>query len=411
MNLEKKLFESSEDSILSPKEQEALKEFNKTSPIKATAGEFIEIKKQMEEENRGNKETQPEKSREGGMSRRKFLKWALGAGAAATAGAIGIERVVNRLTELTESKEEKTALSGVKTGEEEKIDKYEKIQVGKIENIADHYLDAYNKIGFSGEKFPGNLFEKDLLIAQQCQESRGKIDAKSHSGAIGVMQNMTSSIVDVTNYLNKLERNTDFEWSGPKNLSKEQVGEIKKLLAQKSNYSRVFGKIYLMQLWDNKYGYGVGRKKYGNGDIKGGQIELMGAYNAGHRRVKNKDFSEWKKLRDKYKNSKTKDERRLFRAYNEAITYVERIYNYKKRLENIRKKARGMDIVFDDNEDYAVREIALKLDEVTGVKGEDRKKKLASETNKYLDISKKININEGRGPSYKEIDKCLVVKR
>ena len=214
------------------------------------------------------------------------------------------------LKEMFEDEDKKSSLAKASTDAEAMADKPEdeakngkgenKKETIEINNLADYYLKAYLEISKDPEKFPKEIFENDLLIAQQCQESRGEVDAESHSGALGEMQNMTISMIDVTRYLNKLKRNTDFEWNGPKKLSGNELKKVKELIIQKSDYSRAFGKIYLMQLWDNKYGYSVGRKKFEEGDVAGAQTELMGAYNAGLGRVKGKSLSEWKKLREEY---------------------------------------------------------------------------------------------------------------
>jgi hypothetical protein len=332
-----------------------------------------------------------------------------------TAGAIALGTLfskffINSDRKETEKIEDKITESQEKTDSQEQEEIKQEKEI-KIENLADHYLKAYNEISKDPEKFPGDVFEIDLVLAQQCQESRGEIDAKSHSGALGVMQNMEISMVDVTSYLNKLEQKTDFEWDGPKKLSKKQIYQIKRLLVKKSDYSRAFGKIYLMQLWDNKYGYSAGREYYEKGDIKSTQIELMGAYNAGHSRVKDKTLDKWEKLRNKHKNIHTKSAQKKYRAYKEAIEYVNRIMNYKTRLGNIRTIMKEMGVRFNKNENYAAREIALILDKITGVQGEERKRILERETRKYLTLLKNINTEYNRAPTDAEIKKYVPVKR
>lgn len=332
------------------------------------------------------------------MSRRNFLK---GIGAVAASSFVAGTFVGKSLRESNNK--------NVEVKEEEILEKEgEQEKENNIENLADHYLKAYYELSKDSEKFPGDVFETDLIIAQQCQESRGQIDAKSHSGALGVMQNMTISMKDVTRYLNILMRRTDFKWEGPKELSGKQIARIKKLIIQKSDYSRAFGKIYLMQLWDNKHGYGIGRDYYKKGDIKSTQIALMGAYNAGHSLVKGKSFETWKKLRDKYKNIHTRRAQRKYRAYKEAIDYVIKIMNYKERLGNIREMIDKMGLKLDiSRENFLVREIALKLDGIHGVSGEARKRKLEIETKKYLEKIKNFIESKNRLPSHKEI-KILV---
>jgi hypothetical protein len=324
-------------------------------------------------------------------------------------------------------------------GKNNPVDKKKEMKDSEIQNIADHYLNAFKKLSNDNNKFPDDVFDTDLLIAQQCQESRGKIDARSHSNAKGVMQNLPSSIVDVTAYLNKLARNTGFDWGGPKSLTykdKDRIKEIEDFLIKKSDYGRAVGKIYLMMLWDHTYGYGVGEEKYEKGDKKAAQEQILGAYNAGVGRIKDKDkdrdmgVGEWEILRDKYKNEIDKFEKdrhrkifgkkelaihkhneREYRAYNEAITYVERIFSYKERIGYLKSLIHGHDgkgehakkVVFDGNEDYAVRQMILKFDG----KGIIEKSKLATEATPYLNEFREINLKHGRGPLDKEIDKIL----
>jgi len=328
-----------------------------------------------------------------------------------TAGAVAVTALFGRFFKSLDKQEtKKTEDKLVESQEEIDLKKQEESQEEKevkIENLADHYLKAYYELSKDSEKFPGDVFETDLLLAQQCQESRGQINAKSHSGALGVMQNMTVSMQDVTRYLNILSRKEGFEWAGPKELSKDQIREIKNLLVKKSDYSRAFGKIYLMQLWDNKNGYSAGRKYYDKGDIKSTQIELMGAYNAGHSRIKDKTLDEWERLRDKYKEVHTKSAQRKYRAYKEVIDYVNKIMNYKERISNIREMTEEMKLELDGKENFLVREIALKLDEISGVSGEARQKKVETEIRKYLSEVERINKKEGRSPSYEEIKKFV----
>lgn len=329
--------------------------------------------------------------------RRKFLKMA-GLTALAFGTGVGLKEMFEDEEKGEENKKETKEPRLIKEQQAQDCDEANKKEIIEINNLADHYLKAYLEISKDPEKFPKEIFENDLLIAQQCQESRGEVDAESHSGALGEMQNMTISMIDVTRYLNKLKRNTGFEWNGPEEVSDNDLKKIKKLIIQKSDYSRAFGKIYLMQLWDNKYGYSVGRKKFEEGDIAGAQIELMGAYNAGLGRVKGKSLSEWKKLREKYRCKKDYKSQREFRAYEEAITYVEKIFNYKKRIGNIRDAIKKETVIFDNNEDYAVRELCLKLDAISN-KEEWLKK--------YLAKFKNINLVNKKKISYQDIDMIL----
>lgn len=380
-----------EGPVPDPEQEERRRVFNENSPVKATPEEFLWLEKEM-----GLKASE-------GLAdpgRRMFLKRSAAAAAGFIVGGSMLAAAIDLLKKEKADHHRKIDSAGDKKSQSNRPEI-------KIENLADHYLEAYYRVSFDESKFPDELFEKDLLIAQQCQESRGDVDAKSHSGALGVMQNMTVCLVDVTRYLNILKNKTGFKWDGPSELGKEEVMELKRLITEKSDYSRAFGKIYLMQLWDDEYGYGVGRKAFASGGIKQAQTELMGSYNAGFGRIKGKSITEWERLRDRYKGDKSKASQKEYRAYNEAITYVHRIFNYKQRLGNIRKIFQELDIVFDGNEDYAARQIALKLDEVTGIPPGQRAETLRKRTYDLARLFKNINKTEGRGPTYDEIDKLV----
>lgn len=73
----------------------------------------------------------------------------------------------------------------------------------------------------------------------------------------------------------------------------------------------------------------------------------------------------------------------------------------------IRDHIKEMDIVFDGNEDYFAQKLALKMDSITGVSGEDRQEALRAERHRFLAYIKTINTTHGRGPTYPEIDKLF----
>ncbi len=313
--------------------------------------------------------------------RRGFIKGAL------TVGATGaISHVENKSEKLTK------AIDFIKNAFSQKKDSPEKDF--EIKNIADHYLKAFEELKLEEEFFPKEIFTRDLLIAQQLQESDYKANAKSRAGAIGTMQNMDISIKDVSQFLEKLHLNNVIDYNGPiyqnpkdsqqrKEQRKEKFGKriLKKsdftaleyLRIDNPDYSKALGKLYLMQLSNKEYGYGAGHKLHKEGKIKDAQAEILGAYNAGYGRVKDIPRDKWE--------------------YREPRDYVKNIFNYMDRLKNVRNtmEEAGLD---HKNDSIAMR-TAREMNKVR-VKGDQRTEMLNKTMNFIIDTIKTKQQIKGR---------------
>ena len=196
-----------------------------------------------------------------------------------------------------------------KTKEEEQIKQTQKEIIrlkekkSEAEKLADLYLEIFHYLKNKKEFFPPEVFTRYLFIAQQLQESRYKHDAKSNKGAVGVMQNRPISIRDVGRYIFKLKRKNKINFSVPKELSDKEIKEIMPLLVRNPDYSRAFGKLYMIQLFDTRYGYGVAEEEWKQHNIQAVQKKILAAYNAGYRRIKYQPEWRWpQEARKYYKN-------------------------------------------------------------------------------------------------------------
>lgn len=195
-----------------------------------------------------------------------------------------------------------------------------------VGDIADHYLVAYLDMKYSKQYLPIELFTEELELAQEYVESGGDSEAVSKKRAVGVMQTVESSIKDVCGYklsqadvdaLSEDKRNFHLEekkkgrrgldrigyiyklskrgvvnFDGPPMVNRVELNHIMSKLTNR-DFSIAFSRLYLMQLFDDLDGYGVGREEYDNGDIERAQILLMAVYNGGKRRIAGKPKVEW----------------------------------------------------------------------------------------------------------------------
>ncbi len=291
---------------------------------------------------------------EEGITRREFLKKVKEIGTGATMVAIGAGGLV-KIIEEDNKREKEKSLKRLEPEEQEKeegepkeseVKKDEDMaEKGKEENIANAFFKAHKELARS-RFWPKELLTRDIQIAQQLQESKFNKEAKSNKGAVGVMQNTQSSVIDVVRYLNKLKRNKEIEYDGPRELSKDQLKEIMTLILKDANCSRIFGKIYLTQLWDGSYGYGVGQVEYKAGKLKEAQKKLLASYNAGSKAIKDESEEKWPE---------------------QSIDYCKKIFNYEKRLKNIRRVLAEKEICLK-NEDYAAMLLAREMDKPQDIK-------------------------------------------
>lgn len=321
-----------------------------------------------------NKKNNSEEQKSPEMSRRKFLR----IGMASTLGVAisyqgakssfwqkvfdSAEKSFNKLSERKEAilkkkkeAEDKSA-AGVEEFQEKKQEEIQELQEGSSlekrekEKLPDLYLQAYLELSKKEDYFPSDLFPEDLLIAQQFQESKYEKIAKSHANAVGVMQVTPIALTDVCGrktidfekqkspeeenvkkakvkkikeeregYLSRLRKKGIIETEVPKSLTETEIQEMMKHMKD-ADYCRAIGKIYLMQLWDNEDGYGVGRSYYQRGDVKKAQEEILASYNAGASRIVGKDMSNW---------------------LDEPRDYVQKIRKYEKMIKEIRVASRN----------------------------------------------------------------------
>jgi len=174
--------------------------------------------------------------------------------------------------------------------------------------------------------FPTDVFTNHLEEAQIYVESGNDPNAVSKRGAKGSMQNTEISIKDIcgyelsqaeidrlepekrkkhiaqkkkgkpgydtTSYLYRLANAGVIDYRGPKTISREQLSEVMREMFHHET-SVVFRSLYLMMLFDEKYGYGVAREVYNAGDIEKTQFLLMAVYNGGKRRIMGKQTHTW----------------------------------------------------------------------------------------------------------------------
>ncbi|MFO7807556.1 MAG: lytic transglycosylase domain-containing protein [Candidatus Moraniibacteriota bacterium] len=342
----------------------------------------VNLKNQIENNAKRNTMTDRQfNAQEKRMDRRKFMQ--LLAVTGLSAGATGI---VEKNTKLIKN------LLHQKNNESTIADKQKEEISNNIENnfgfqekeesqenkhpIGEQVLEAYNSL--PEEYFPENLFKKDLLIAQQIQESGYNPTAHSHANAVGVMQNREISLKDVFNYVNYLNGKGIVQYSGPGNedLSAEDYNNLMNTLKKNPDYSRAFGKLYLSQLLNQ---YKIGKEDYENGNLKEAQRMILAAYNAGPTKIKKlgKQENLWPK---------------------ESRDYYKKIFSYEEKLTHIRKILQEEKILLEKPiEDYFVKELALKINSVKSNLGQ------RSLMVKYLKRLKK-NYRNNRKIAYGEIN-------
>jgi Mn-dependent DtxR family transcriptional regulator len=355
------------------------------------------------------------------LSRRNFLKLA-----GATAGALAVDQLIrNYDPDQTGSEKEISGTSETQTPVQTEMNEKRK------PNIADGYLAAYEQLSHNNEFFPRAVFSDDLLIAQQLRESNYDKTARSHAGATGVMQNMDISVKDVTIFLERLAENKLVDYRGPiyigdlekrieetkaaiyEAIRQNNEAKIKRLqenlqnsetmLAKKikrygqrvmaesdlvalenwrthdANYSRALGKLFLMKLYNKKYGYGAGYEKFHDqADIRGAQEEILGAYNGGWGRIKGRSKDKWPE---------------------ESRVYTEEIFNLMDRLRNVRLKMKEEGL--DNKDNYMAMLIARELGRVQ-VSGAKRGETLTKVTDHIVRLFKQKQDELGRELKDKE---------
>jgi hypothetical protein len=202
------------------------------------------------------------------------------------------------------------------------------------QEVCQKVLTAYNDVADS-ELWPADLFTDDLFIAQQLAESNYDHKAESGARAVGVMQTREICKKDVVRYINKLDRNKVVRFSFGSNISESQLEDekvmdsIMELVKTNPDYSRAFGKIYMCQLQDTAYGYGVGAQARKKGDKQEALKQILASYNAGASQVKGVPEDRW---------------------FAESRNYYKRIFGYMDFLSRVRTAMSDNGLNGDNNE-------------------------------------------------------------
>jgi len=102
--------------------------------------------------------------------------------------------------------------------------------------------------------FPGEVFSSDFFIAQTFQESRGKKEVTSSTGARGVMQNFPGSVIDAIVYLDAMRSRGLIPYRGPSKIKdRAQAAGIIEYFTKNVNYGRAAGKIYEQAIFNPIY--------------------------------------------------------------------------------------------------------------------------------------------------------------
>ncbi len=292
---------------------------------------------------RNHSDFEKRKTQKGNLQRRKFIQMA-----AATGATLALDKITDYISYLLKSNlEEKNSSL------EKKIDlrqlneiKNKQIEFSQTEqqdpfsqsntqknitsanesprNLADIFLDKYLELSLKEKYWPHNLFTPEFLIAIQIQETNFDPQAESKKHAIGIMQNMDISIQDVARFLTILARHEQIKYSGPESFTVNELKKIKKLIKNNANYSRAFGKLFLMALYKL---YNVGKKELEKGKIEEAQKKLAACYNGGY----------------------TLNKKPSWRWPRESRHYAKMVITYKHLIEKARVQLKKQQIVSNNN--------------------------------------------------------------
>ncbi len=295
---------------------------------------------QNKDKQTSSQEKHPKELREK-FNRRKFLIGA-GIGALLLAGneirkkESAIQQLLKNLKKLWQNNSLKnTGVPSQKKSEKRELPGEEKAspetlpspELTPMQKLAKDVLLSYYQV-FQRENFiPPKVFAKNFLIATQLQESKYHPAAESKTGAVGVMQIMPETIKDTIRCLRIFKKRGIIDFDGPKirDLTAENIEELKELIKNNADYGRAFGKLYLASLFKI---YKIGNKEYRQGNIRSAQKKLLAGYNGGLR-TKNLPEKRWRK---------------------ETKIYCRRIFMYMDYLEKFQKKLKQNNI--KSNNDY-----------------------------------------------------------
>ncbi len=315
------------------------------------------------------------------LNRRNFLKILGIAGASLITGEI-INKAYKILNNQSLDKENQINLNT--TREVNLQQRFNNSQISPVENnsqkenkeefkLADIFFQKFSELSCQEKYWPHKIFTPEFLIAIQLQETKFNPKAKSRKGAIGIMQNMDISIKDVARFLTILAKKGKIKYNGPSDLTKKQLKEIKKMIKENADYSRVFGKLFLMTLY---HLYKVGQKEYQNGQTELTQKKLAACYNGGHSLYKK---PEWRWPR-------------------ESRHYAQKVMFYKHLLENIHSQLQKENIV--SNQNYASMLIAKQAE-----KYKIRRNRIVKQ---YINKIKEIETKKGRPLNDEELRQLFI---
>ncbi len=303
--------------------------------IRNYANDFTEskkIKKLKKQKEKENNEIQ--------MNRRDFLKILNIIGASVVAGEIINKAYIffnkptinkKNQTLKEENATKKTNMQNFNQPQQTENNYQKENKNKKKSNLVNIFSQKFSELSSQEKYWPHKIFTPEFLIAIQLQETKFNPKAKSRKGAIGIMQNMDISIKDVARFLTILAKKGEIKYNGPTNLTNKQLKEIKKAIKENADYSRVFGKLFLMTLYRL---YKVGQKEYQSGQIELTQKKIAACYNGGYSLYKK---PEWRWPR-------------------ESRHYARKVIFYKHLLENIHSQLKKEHII--SNQNYASMLIA-----------------------------------------------------
>lgn len=302
---------------------------------------FIEKPKSLKDQN-AEKRIIPESNDPKDMSRRKFLEKA---GKAAIVGTV-IAAGGNKVLEYANKREEQTKESVLdkvgtedekdeiakeldeENGNEKKVDILDTEIEGvseKAKDIARELRSIFEKV-IGDEKYtPEKLLNDDFYMSIQLRETKYDNSKISNKGAVGVMQNTAISVEDLIRVMSL--RREKFKYEGEK-LDPEKetpviAKEILKIIrADKSgDFSRIFGKLYLMVLHNE---YKLGKNARTGEEYLDAQERIASSYNGGVTQGK-KHKNEWHKESREYA--------KIVREYTKILGEISKTMKDKNILE------------------------------------------------------------------------------
>jgi len=312
---------------------------------------FIEKQKSLENQNVSKREITENEPKD--ISRRKFLK---GAGKAAVAFAVassGAGKVYEYATnKIKEEITKESVLAEVGTEDDknkiaeelaqENKDKIKKdILDTEIEGVSEKAKDIARELRrifervIGDERYtPKKLLNDDFYMAIQLRETKYDNSQVSNKGAVGVMQNTAISIEDLIRVMSL--RKEKFRYKGEildsENESPIVAKELLKIVKEdkSGDFSRIFGKLYLMVLHNE---YNLGNNARTDEEYLDAQERIASSYNGGITQGK-RNKNEW--------HEESREYAKIVREYTEILGEISRAMKNKILLD-------GKEVIFTNN--------------------------------------------------------------